>query len=154
MINKYYVYRHIRLDKNEPFYIGVGTKTDNKVFTSFKQEFSRAFVRRRRKMRIAKEGKKRGYDINFTEEVRQRMSRAAKRRVGKLNPFYGKIMTEAHKIKKSKPVLQYDLNGNFIKEYYGITEASKQTNSTRSLISKVCKKERQSHNNFKWEYKK
>ena len=24
-----YVYRHIRLDKNEPFYIGVGTKTPN-----------------------------------------------------------------------------------------------------------------------------
>jgi len=27
---KYYLYRHIRLDKNEPFYIGVGTKKNNK----------------------------------------------------------------------------------------------------------------------------
>ncbi len=26
---KHYLYRHIRLDKNEPFYIGVGTKCDN-----------------------------------------------------------------------------------------------------------------------------
>lgn len=26
MLGKYYLYRHIRLDKNEPFYIGVGTK--------------------------------------------------------------------------------------------------------------------------------
>lgn len=26
MIGKYYLYRHIRLDKNEPFYIGIGTK--------------------------------------------------------------------------------------------------------------------------------
>lgn len=24
---KYYLYRHIRNDKNEPFYIGVGTKS-------------------------------------------------------------------------------------------------------------------------------
>lgn len=23
---KHYLYRHIRLDKNEPFYIGIGTK--------------------------------------------------------------------------------------------------------------------------------
>ena len=26
-MEKYYVYRHIRLDKNEPFYIGIGTKS-------------------------------------------------------------------------------------------------------------------------------
>lgn len=28
MNKKYYLYRHIRVDKNEPFYIGIGTKTD------------------------------------------------------------------------------------------------------------------------------
>jgi hypothetical protein len=28
---KYYVYRWIRLDKNEPFYIGIGTKTKNDI---------------------------------------------------------------------------------------------------------------------------
>lgn len=27
---KYYLYRHIRLDKNEPFYIGIGTKQNSK----------------------------------------------------------------------------------------------------------------------------
>lgn len=27
-MNKYYLYRHIRIDKNEPFYIGIGTKTN------------------------------------------------------------------------------------------------------------------------------
>ena len=26
MTNKYYLYKHIRLDKNIPFYIGIGTK--------------------------------------------------------------------------------------------------------------------------------
>lgn len=37
----YYVYRHIRLDKNEPFYIGIGTKP--KRFGGLKTEYSRAY---------------------------------------------------------------------------------------------------------------
>lgn len=41
-----YVYRHIRLDKNEPFYVGVGTKRMNVNFTSFNTEYGRAFDRR------------------------------------------------------------------------------------------------------------
>jgi len=39
--NKYYLYRHIRLDKNEVFYVGVGQKT--KHYTSYKKEYRRAF---------------------------------------------------------------------------------------------------------------
>lgn len=39
---KFYLYRHIRLDKNEPFYIGIGTKSD-KTILSFNKEYSRAF---------------------------------------------------------------------------------------------------------------
>ncbi len=31
---KYYLYRHIRLDKNEPFYIGIGTKIKGAIATS------------------------------------------------------------------------------------------------------------------------
>ncbi len=37
----YYVYRHIRLDKNVPFYIGIGTYTD-------KNKYNRAFSKYRR----------------------------------------------------------------------------------------------------------
>lgn len=39
--NKYYLYRHIRLDKNELFYIGIGTKGTK--FCYYKTEYSRAF---------------------------------------------------------------------------------------------------------------
>lgn len=45
-INKYYLYRHIRLDKNEPFYIGIGTKPKN--FNFYSVEFSRAYNKSRR----------------------------------------------------------------------------------------------------------
>lgn len=38
---KYYLYRHIRLDKNEVFYIGIGTKSGK--FSSYKTEYRRAF---------------------------------------------------------------------------------------------------------------
>lgn len=38
---KFYLYRHIRLDKNEPFYIGKGKKGNS--FSSFENEYKRAF---------------------------------------------------------------------------------------------------------------
>lgn len=44
-VGKYYVYRHIRLDKNMPFYIGVGTKTKNK---SYEKVFKRAYSNKNR----------------------------------------------------------------------------------------------------------
>ena len=43
---KYYLYRHIRLDTGEPFYIGKGTK--RKYFSSIQTEFSRAYSKHRR----------------------------------------------------------------------------------------------------------
>jgi len=40
MINKYYVYRHVRLDTNEVFYIGIGTKNENDIKNNF---YTRAY---------------------------------------------------------------------------------------------------------------
>lgn len=47
----HFLYRHIRLDKKEPFYIGIGTKM--KKFNSLKTEFFRAYdnnIKRRNKI--------------------------------------------------------------------------------------------------------
>lgn len=54
MNNKYYLYRHIRLDKNEPFYIGIGSKCDN--YTQYSMEYRRAFCKKRNNLwsKIAK----------------------------------------------------------------------------------------------------
>lgn len=41
----WYLYRHIRLDKNEPFYIGIGKKRINRRCLSFKSIYERACVR-------------------------------------------------------------------------------------------------------------
>lgn len=42
----YYIYQHIRKDKNEVFYIGVGTKP--KIYTSYKIEYKRAYSKQAR----------------------------------------------------------------------------------------------------------
>lgn len=40
--NKYYLYRHVRLDTNVPFYIGIGSKPKN--YYGYKGEYRRAYV--------------------------------------------------------------------------------------------------------------
>lgn len=47
MSRSYYLYRHIRLDKNEVFYVGIGTK-ENKKFRKFESEYTRAFSKHNR----------------------------------------------------------------------------------------------------------
>lgn len=42
LAGKHFLYRHIRLDKNTPFYIGIGTKSD-KIHKNHKSEFKRAY---------------------------------------------------------------------------------------------------------------
>lgn len=46
MLREYFLYRHIRNDKNEPFYIGIGVKHAN--YASEKVEFKRAFEKTNR----------------------------------------------------------------------------------------------------------
>lgn len=43
-MGKHYLYRHIRLDKNEPFYIGIGTKP-KKAIRTHEGEYSRAYAK-------------------------------------------------------------------------------------------------------------
>lgn len=46
---KYYLYRHIRLDKNEPFYIGIGSKKEKvNGFQTLTSEYERAYTKGKR----------------------------------------------------------------------------------------------------------
>ena len=53
--------------------------------------------------------------------------------------------------KKSKAVLQYDLKGNFIKEFPSIREVYRETGIYS--IEKVCKGQRKTAGGFIWKYK-
>lgn len=54
--------------------------------------------------------------------------------------------------KNRKPVLQYDLSGNFIKAWNSVSEAEKGTNTSSGSITRCCKKERVMASNSLWKY--
>jgi len=55
--------------------------------------------------------------------------------------------------KMARVVLQYDLNGNFIKEYYSAKNASIENNINYSNIINCCLGKRKTARKYKWEYK-
>lgn len=57
------------------------------------------------------------------------------------------------KIARLKPVLQYDLNGNFIEEYESVSDAHRKLSIGKSSISRVCRGERESVCGFVFKFK-
>ena len=57
--------------------------------------------------------------------------------------------------KQRKPVLQYDLNGNFIREFSSVQEAAEFTGNKnhRVSIKRCCQGKYKKAYNFKWRYK-
>ena len=54
---------------------------------------------------------------------------------------------------RKKPVLQFDLEGNFIREWESLTQVSKVMNTTVSNISSCCKQKSKTAIGFTWRYK-
>lgn len=54
---------------------------------------------------------------------------------------------------KRKPVLQYDLEGNFIAEYPSAREASEQTGVSHHMISHVCNGHNKTGGGYIWKFK-
>lgn len=111
----------------------------------------------KKKMSEARKG------ILLSEETKKKMSKAQR---GEKNYMYGKHhsdktrkkMSEAQKGKHingkcSKPVLQYDLNGNFVKEWPSTMEVQRQLGISNSHISNCCKGKKKTSGGFKWQYK-
>lgn len=55
--------------------------------------------------------------------------------------------------KYSKPIIQYNLNKNIIKEYDSATIASKITSINRNCIIACCRGKQKTAGNFLWKYK-
>lgn len=88
----------------------------------------------------------------FTEEQRRKISLS---KMGEKNPMYRKDISHKPKKLRSeqvKKVLQYDLDGNFIKKWNSSSEASKTYNVDVSNIVRCCIGETKSCCGFIWQY--
>jgi len=63
------------------------------------------------------------------------------------------LSTVVHRGNKERPVLQYDMDMKFIKEYSSITEAQNESTCHKSKIVSVCKGNRKHTKRFIWKYK-
>lgn len=94
----------------------------------------------------------------FSDESRKKMSDSQKKLYGNgyINPNKGckknkeEIQNLINKI--SKPVIQYTLDGEFVKEWKSATEAASYGFNTSSIVQ-CCLNKRKTHKNFIWKRK-
>ena len=67
----------------------------------------------------------------------------------KIDPVKTPIITTF----KPKPVLQYNLDGNFVAEFESIGKAGRQTGVNSNSISACCKGKRITAGSYQWRYK-
>jgi group I intron endonuclease len=72
---------------------------------------------------------------------------------GNGNPMYGKKHTEIAVKKMSKVVLQYSLDGTFIKEWSSAADVERNTTMLARSINRCAKGDRPTAYGFKWLYK-
>lgn len=95
---------------------------------------------------------------SYTSEVRKKMSEETVSRWKNLSEEEKQIRREivgsSNRLRLSIPVLQFDRNGNFLKEFSSIVEAAKAVNlKEATTISLCCKNKIKSSAGFIWKYK-
>jgi hypothetical protein len=174
----YYLYRHIRLDKNEPFYIGIGTMYLNKK--TFNSIYLRAFLKCRRSIFWKNIISKTKYDVEILLEsdnydyIKSKEKEFIKLYGRKDNNTgnlvnhtdggegnLGYIFSEKTKIKlktarqlnpggrNNKPINQIDILGNVIKTWSNIKEAADFIGVDKSMLSKIVIKNK-FYKNYYW----
>lgn len=120
------------------------------------------------RMIMSKNGKGKRKGTHLSEETKRKISLANKNKIHKplsletktkiSSSNKGRIVSQETRekisLKTSIQVIQLDLGGNFIKEWYSITQAEKATGIEGTHISQVCRGKRNKTGGFKWLYKK
>lgn len=227
--NIYCLYRHIRLDKNECFYVGIGKKSRayskfhrNKhwknivntsqyiveiVFDNLSKEeaiqkeielikyYGRVDLKSGSLVNLT-DGGEGNFNALFSEERKRKISKAnlgkklsEQHKLSISKAHLGKKRSEQHKLnmskgnlgkkrseeakekyskakkgkklmkhvidsikkRQSKPILQYDLNNNFIKKWESGVELAKSLHISRNYIRDYCLNIK-NHNYYKFEY--
>lgn len=79
------------------------------------------------------------------------LSETHRKRIGDANR--GRTCKEETKIKKSKPIIQYDMDGNYLREWISATEAAKCLGKDKSNICICCKGRTKYAYGYMWKYK-
>mgnify|MGYP003537979170 CR=1 FL=1 len=176
---KHYLYRHIRLDRDEVFYVGIGTKYGNRNFKTSTSEYYRALHKTHRGPIWKRISTKTNYEVEIILESDD--YEFIKKKEIEFILLYGRIDLEtgtlanltnggdgllggvhsaetkakmsrsndnSHFSKEQKdkfmkagweavkkPILQYDLEGSFVKEWESIREAAHSLNIHEANIS-------------------
>lgn len=86
----------------------------------------------------------------ISEETKRKMSESHK---GEKGFWYGKHLPNKVKEKMRKPIIQLDLQENFIREWDSVTTASRELNLNKASICMCCKGRRNKCGGFIWRYK-
>jgi len=159
---QYYVYLHVRDDKDEVFYVGIGTKEDSENY--FKQ-YHRAYQvwsRNRFWKFIVKKTK---YTIKIHKEFDSRIKCEEEeirliKKFGRKNLNKGTLvnLTDGGEgLKGCRPinareVHQYTLKGNYIQSFNTIGEAEEKINCTN--VSACCRGIIKTAGKYQWSYDK
>jgi hypothetical protein len=176
MEKNYFVYKHIREDKGNVFYIGIGKLRSDKSATTFKMKHYRAYSKQGRNPIWKRIIEKTNYKVEII--ITGISFKEAKNLEIDLISKYGKIkekgllanlsdggetvsqdlITVLNDPKCSERVYQYDLDGNFIKEWLSTNQIKRELGFNNSVIRKALKGKTKSPNvsyKFQWflEYK-
>lgn len=89
--------------------------------------------------------------LKSTSPIRQCLTGKSKQSHGYIWKYKDSLPVKEKKQKRA--VLQYDLDGNFIKEFNSLKEASESCKTTDSAIGRCCKGKYKSAGGFIWKYK-
>lgn len=167
-----YIYRHIRLDNNEPFYIGIGSD----VGTTEKNQHTRARVSWCRNNHWINITNKTEYrveimldDITWEEACEKEIffiKYYGRKDLGEGNlcnltdggeGAFGQKMSDEIKENalwyRAIPIYQYDLEGNFIREWRSTAEAARDLKINGTGITGVLRGEHKFSKGYMWLYK-
>lgn len=168
---KYYLYRHIRCDKNEVFYVGIGTKS-NRNYKTFKSIYYRAHKITNRNVIWHNIVKKTDYiveiilesdDYSFIKEKEIEFIKLYGKKTyhGTLinltdggDGTIGYIKPKSKDSKFSKKIYQYSLSGEFIKMWECGYDIERELNFKPNSIYNCCNKPNihKTAYNFQWRY--
>lgn len=152
---RYYVYQHIRDDKNEVFYVGIGTKRlYNYSWNCYSEKYHRAYSKQKRKKIWNDIVRKTTYrveiileshDYNFVKEQEiERIAFYGRKDLGTgtlanlTNGGEGTVGYIQDRYKTAKKVYVYDIQGNYVITYLSTQDASKSLGVDRGGISAVA----------------